>query len=133
MPIISVEAQNASLANDYGPTHGAQSPDNLELGIWDDDPRFGGAELPADGGYARVPISHSDFSTPADGKTTILVQLADSTDEWPTPGKWWVIIDADTGDLWDGDALNTPVVVAGAGSFDPMPVTVYHPDALEDE
>jgi hypothetical protein len=138
MPIISTEAMNASLANDYGPTRGAQAADNLELGILTGDPRFGGVEFDSAGGYTRLPVDQdTDWATPADGKITALLQFPDSTDAWTVAGDvaqgtWWQLYDADTGDAWDGDALDEAIVVTDAGSFAVMPVTVYHPDALVD-
>lgn len=139
MPIISVEAMNASLANDYGPEHGPSSPDSFLLSIFTDDPRYGGEEFDLDvGGYTRVAVAHTDFDTPSEGKIKVIVQEPDATDAWtvagdPAKGTWWALRDADTLDIWDADALDEPLVVPGAGTFDPMPVVIYHPELIDPE
>lgn len=135
--LISVEAQNASLGNDYGPNKGASAPTALQVALWDGDPRESGtAELPSTGGYARVTGIPNDGTTWPDAPTggaitSAPIDFGTSTDEWPIDAKWWVIFDdADGTTAWDanpitGDGLSvstagTPVMVQVVPTYNLM-------------
>lgn len=129
MAIIDVEAMNASLANDYGPTRGPQAADSHEIALYDAHPWQGGVEIEGDG-YTRATILPADWSVPEDGATS-----ADGLFGAPTgPGDWdqathWVAVDPATDVRWDADALSEPLVVTAGGTAPQITVTVYHPDA----
>jgi hypothetical protein len=131
MPIRDVAAQNASLDNDYGATHGPNAPDSHELALFDADPTVDGVELADttevdDGaggtttvanGYARVTVTNDATWAAADGgrkETVDPVQFADAVAAWET-ARYWALIDPVTGYVWDCAPLAAPVDVSVAG------------------
>lgn len=136
MPIRDVAAQNASLDNDYGATHGPNAPAVHYLALFSGDPMVdvaegGGVEIASttdvdDGaggtttvanGYARVAVANDATWAAADGgrkETVDPVQFADALAEWPATVTHFALLDAG-GVMWDCAPLADPVDVTGAG------------------
>lgn len=121
MSLLSVEAQNASLAMSYGAAKGTSAPANLEVALFDGDPANGGTELTSAGGYEAVTVPN-DATTwpdaPADGEiVSAPIVFPTSTAAWSATALYWLIRDAATGDWWDAMPLpdeGITVPVAGA-------------------
>lgn len=135
MPIRDVEAQNASLANDYGPTHGPNSPDSHDLALFNGDPMVvdpsddPGVEVTGPG-YGRGVIDMADWSVPSGGSILATGAMPTPTGEWDE-GTHWALFDGDT--MWDTGALQEPVNVTGAGDPPLVNVQIFHPDSLTDD
>lgn len=132
MALVSVAAQNASLAMSYGASHGSLAPDNLEVALYVGDPANGGTELSATGGYVAVTVANDGATwpdAPADGAiTSAPIAFAASTDAWSDTADWWLIRDADTGDAWDSGLLSDPVGVFRAGVVARPSLTAFYED-----
>lgn len=128
MAIIDVEAMNASLANDYGPTRGPNAAASHLLALFDAHPWQGGVEIGGTG-YTRAVILPAGWSTPADGSMTATGTFGTPTGDWDEASHW-VLIDPATDVMWDADALDVPLVVTAGGTAPQVIVTVYHPDAM---
>jgi len=133
MPIKDVDAQNASLDNDYGANHGPASPDAHELALFNGDPMFDGVEITGDG-YAPATVSNDSGWPDADGGAKARAITFDA----PT-GAWdafdhWLLRDPDTGIGWDCGATTEDGNITAASSVGPIiTVQIFHPDSLTDE
>lgn len=135
MPLLSVDARNASLDGDYGTTRGPHAADSHELALVTVDPSIVADPLANEvtgGGYERPLVAPTDWTAAVGGAkaTTLPVQFADATDTWSGEAKWWVLVDADDHTTcWDSGALNVPLnVVAGPGPA--VQITVFYVDDL---
>lgn len=113
MPLIAVAAQNYMLDRMW-----SAAPDTpVEVGLLSGDPRAGGVELAATGGYARYTVGTwgAFWTAAADGvKQSIEFDFPMPTDAWPVAAAWeGIYVD---GVLWDAAPLLEPVVVTGPGS-----------------
>lgn len=147
MPLLDIEARNASLDNDYGATHGPNAPASHELALYAGDPAEGGLELEAttevedaDGiitvmpnGYARVTLPNDATIWPpaADGlKESVLISFPVSTEAYSATATHWALIGAD-GAYWDAAELMTPADVTGPGQTPVLTLSVFY-DELTD-
>lgn len=138
MPILSVEARNRSLDNDYGPDRGPNAPDAHQVILYIGDPRLGGLEVSSVGtGYVR-PVLDSDtaWDPAADGSkaNTGGITWADSTDSWGVITHWGLADDDDPTVVWDTGQFAVPIdattpggtFVLGAGAL-----TIFYTDNLD--
>lgn len=134
-----IAAQNASLDNDYGPTRGPHTPDELEVALLET--RDVATELsattdvegvPTGNGYARPTHSSDDWLAAADGVKTTSVPLNFGTPTlaWQT-ARWAALIEPVTGVVWDVVKLVEPVTVTGAGSPVLGPISVAYTGDFE--
>lgn len=151
---MHVNAQNRSLDNDYGSTHGPNSPASFTLGLFTGDPLADGEEvtdttevdtLDADGnvtgteevanGYARAAVAHSDFLPAADGvKTSDPVGFPDTLAEWPDTVTHWQLFDASTGEAWDsGELVDGGLEVSGPGSGPTVALSIFYADSVQED
>lgn len=128
MPLLSVDAMNASLDNDYGTTRGPNAADSHELMLLDESPEFDGVEITG-GGYARPAVAPEDWDAADGGSKGVFVQFADATGAWSAPAKYWALVDAaDHTTVWDYAALNEVLVVSEAGPGPGIQVTAFYAD-----
>lgn len=151
---MDTAAQNASLDNDYGTTHGPNSPASFLLALFTGDPEGDGLEvedatevdvLDGDGnvtgttleanGYARAAVAHSDFAASVDGvkATTDPVQFADALAEWPDTVTHWQLYAVDGTTAWDSGVIEgggLDVTEAGAGPA--VSVSIFYADAVQE-
>jgi hypothetical protein len=148
--IGSLAAQCASLANDYGATHGPNSPTSFEVALLIVDDDTGGlVEVPTTtdvededtgvattvaNGYARATVANDSTTFPApDPATGVLttppiIGFPASTAEYPGDVVAWALYDG--GVLWDWNyfATGQRITVSDAGIV-PMPVlSIYYND-----
>ncbi len=127
MPILDQAAQEASLDNDYGVTHGPHAPDSFEVALFDVDPTLGGVEL-AGNGYAPGTIGNdADFAPAADGvkQSAAPVAFPDATAPWET-ARYWVLRDPLTGVRWDYAPLAQPLDVTAAGPGPTVALAIFY-------
>lgn len=151
---MDTAAQNKSLDNDYGTTHGPNSPTSFLLALYVGDPENGGVELAnqtevdvvdASGvvtgtqllpnGYAPAAVAHADFAAATAGvkATTAPVQFADATQEWPDTVTHWQLVDAGDGTRWDAGLLaEDGLTVTGAGPGPTVAVSIFYADAVDE-
>lgn len=146
---MDLAAQNASLDNDYGETHGPHSPDSFQLALFVGDPLSGGEELAGqtevdadgggtelvDNGYARPAVQHSDFTPAAEGikATSLPVQFPDVLAEWPDTVTHWQLYADDGVTAWDGGAISDPQLdVTGAGPGPTVSLAIFYADSVEE-
>lgn len=127
---LSVDAQNIALDAWLGAGAAAGMPAAFEVAMFAGDPTSGGTELTSDGGYVRLAVPNDGTTWPgaADGATTSAeVPVADSTDDYSATATDWVLYDAaDHTTAWfTGSFANGGVAVIGAGSIDPLVLTVF--------
>lgn len=114
-----------SLDNDYGITHGPNSPDVHEVALLTAD----GVELDPDisPGYARATVAAEDWPAAIAGSKSVLVTFGEPTAEWQTAAGWQ-LIDPANGVLWDRGDLFDQLVVTGPGAAPLVAITVsYQP------
>lgn len=134
MGLLSIAAQNASLANDYGANTGPNAATAHEVAFYAGDPENGGVELDSAGGYARPLLTNdgTNWAAPAGGAVSSgTVDLPTSTDEWtaggfPAVADYFLLIDSITGDFWDSGLLADPISVDAAGETPHAQLTVYY-------
>lgn len=133
MPIRDVAAQNASLDNDYGATHGPASPDAHELALFAGDPMTDGVEITG-AGYAPAAVSNDSAWPAADnGSKSRDVTFAAPTGEWDE-ATHWLLRDPVTGAGWDCAPFDEPLDVTAASDTGPLvTVQIFHPDSIADE
>lgn len=151
---MDVAAQNASLDNDYGTTHGPNAADSFELALFIGDPLADGTEVESitevdtfdgegaptgtelvENGYARAAVAHGDFAPAVDGEksTPDPVPFPDALAEWPGPATHWQLYDADTGAAWDsGEFAEDGLDVTGPGAGPLVRLSIYYADAVTD-
>lgn len=121
---LDVAAQNAALdallSRDL-----SGIPTTFEAALFTADPRLGGVELDATGGYARPTISLdlTDFPAAVGGqKVSVEVTYADATAGWSDTAPYVVLIDAaDSTTQWYLVPLTEEIDVTEAG---PVPTAV---------
>lgn len=127
MTVRDVQAQNASLNNDYGATCGPNAPAEHELALFFGDPLQDGVELDiADcPGYYRMTIEQADWPAAVDGSKELLLQLYAPTGEWQTAATHWALIAA--GEVvWDVGQLAEPLVITGAGDGPQILISIFY-------
>lgn len=118
MTLLSATEQNRSLALFYGASRGAGSSATHELALFTGDPRTGGTELTATGGYARVSITNDGTNWPAPSGGMILgadQTFAASSGAWSDTATWWVLYAVDSGEMADGMPLDDEIDVSVTG------------------
>lgn len=128
MPLLSVEAMNASLDADY-------ATNDHELALFISDP-FLEAD-PEDvevsgGGYARATVEPADWSAAANGQkaTPTPVQLPSTTGAWLDDATHWGLWDTVEGCWRDAGPLAAPLEVTGAGAGPMVSPVIYYDDAV---
>lgn len=117
MALTDVNAQNASLDNDYGDGAGSAAPSAFQLGLFFGDPDNGGTELTSAGGYVRPVLANTtaNFPDAVDGLKTVPVDLADATGAFSdTITHWRFFDDADGTTAWDSGQFANEVSVDSA-------------------
>lgn len=117
--LVSVEAQNASLNNDYGTTRGPNAANSHQLVLLD----LNGVEV-VGSGYARTTILPADWDAAVDGQKTAIVTVSDPTGPWTTATSF--LLYGSDGYDWDSAELVDPLVVPEAGTLSPVVVTVQY-------
>lgn len=126
---LSDTARAKSLANDFGPTRGPNSPDQFLIAIYDDNPEFGGVELDTGScpGYARATVDNDDFAVGTVGMS-VTGSMADATGAWTQIGRYLVLLNAaDDTEAWDYTAISA-LRVREAGPVDDVEFTVFYSD-----
>lgn len=123
MPIRDVAAQVASLANDYGASHGPHSPSSFQLALFMGDPNEDGIEVPStttivdedtgdesvvSNGYAPATVPNNGTSFPAPDPASGILEtpaftFPASTAEYPDTVTHWLLRASGVG--WDTGAL----------------------------
>lgn len=129
MPLLSVEAMNESLDNDY-------AVNDHELVLFFEDPSLAAdpldVELVSTGGYARVTIAASDWAAAANGQktTTDWVQFPSTTAEWPEAATYFGLWDT-VESIWrDFGPFASPLEVTGVGAGPLVSPSVFYDDAV---
>jgi hypothetical protein len=135
MPLRDTTAMNASLDNDYGTTHGPNSPTSgHEVCLFIGDPLTTGVEA-SGGGYARVTLAHSGWAAAAAGykAPTNPVQFPATTAAWTGEVTHWALISHDDHTtMWDCGPLTYPLDVTAASTTGPvLTFAVYYAEILE--
>lgn len=144
MPIRDQVAMEKSLDNDYGPTRGANSPDEFEVALFSGDPENGGLEisdeteidLPGGGidvvanGYARAVLDNDDWDPAAGGIKSAEVTFAAPTQAWETITHWG-LYDPVEGVWWDCAPFAEPLDVTGAGPAVDVTLSVFYDNLPE--
>lgn len=131
MPLIDVIAENVALDACYGDNHSTTWPDSVTIRLFDGDPRDGGVELDAVGGYEGLTVTNDDTTFPpadAGAKTTPLLDFGTSTDAWSASATW-AVIEADS-ILIEAFQFDTPVTVAEAGVSVQVQLVLFHEDVV---
>lgn len=134
MPILDTVPMNVLLAATFGPDRAAIAPDEWEVALWCGDPADDSSFEQTGGGYARVTVDSDDFPAYAsltDGSTFVLVEFAAASAEWVDETTHWVLIDP-AGNIGPYGELSEPLDVTGAGTFDPVAVTLFFDDPTEE-
>jgi hypothetical protein len=129
MPLVSDDGENAALAACYGDGHAANWPASFSLSLFDGDPRSGGVELAASGGYAAVAVANNstNFPAPVSGEiVTPSFSFPTSTGAWSGEATWWVLRDGAT--LLEGGELDDPVDVTTSGTTVQVSLSIFHDD-----
>lgn len=127
---MDTAAMDALLDAGYGTTRATHCPASHELALFYGDPRDGGTELAADGGYARVTVDAADWSAASGGeKTTAWMQLPPTTDAYSSMATHWALI-ASGEVLWDSGPLTEPLEVTGAGDGPLVRAVVRFADSI---
>lgn len=120
MALVSIEAQNASLDNDYGTTRGPNAADSHEILLLDED----GIEL-AGSGYARPTVLPADWPAADGGEKTVVAEFGIPTGAWVKAVAWQAL--GDDGFLWDSVPIVPPLEVTGASvAAVPVAITVAY-------
>lgn len=149
---MDLAAQNASLDNDYGTTHGPNSPASFLLALFVGDPLAGGVEvsnlsevdvLDDDGnitgteivsnGYARAAVAHADFAPADEGikATTNPVAFANALAEWPDTVTHWQLYATDGTTAWDSGAIADPLLdITAEGPGPTVALSIFYADAV---
>lgn len=143
MPIRDTAAQNKSLDNDYGATHGPNAPTNFEVALFIGDPMLDGIEVTPTSeteagtvanGYLRADLANdASWAAAVDGlKTTAAsVQFPTTLAEYPGTVTHFALIDAaDSTTMWDCAPLVEPLDVTSAGAGPAVSLTVFYDDAV---
>lgn len=148
MALRDVAAQVASLANDYGATHGPHSPNTFEVALFIGDPEEDGIEVspttlvenedtgvesPVTNGYAPATITNDGSNFPAPDATTGILTTAEiafpaSLAEYPDTVTHWLLRDADTGTGWDTGAFprDEQIAVESSATTVRVQLSIYH-------
>lgn len=133
MPIKDTAAQNASLDNDYGATHGANSPAAHELVLFSGDPMIDGIEITGSG-YAPAAVANDAGWPSADGGSkSRIVNFAAPTGPWDEADHW-ALRDPVSGTVWDCAPLTEPLDITSASPFGPaVSIQIFASDSLTDD
>jgi hypothetical protein len=122
---MDTAAANIVLAATFGPDRATHVPDTCVIRLWVGDPDTDGVEQSGPG-YAAVTVSMDDWPAYAalvDGSTSVLVDFADATGEWPDDCTHYTVEVG--GSVVFSNGLAVPVEVGGAGSIPPVLATVF--------
>lgn len=129
MPILDDAAANASLANDFGPTRGANAPDSHEVELWDGDPTIDGSAELSGNGYAPATVLPAAWSTPAGRAISALATFGTPSGPWDESTHY--VLRGDDGNLWDFGAWAESLQVTEAGDPPTAAVEVFYRDPTE--
>ena len=129
MPIRDIVAMNASLANDYGATHGPNAPEEHELAIFDGDPSVEGVEV-AEQPRATV-TNDAGWADPENGQVArvVPVQMPDATAAYDAD--YWALIAG--GVMWDYGPLTEPLEVTEAGPGPLVSPVIFYDESVGTE
>jgi hypothetical protein len=132
MSLVSIDAQNASLDNDYGASTGPAAAAAHQVALFVGDPLAGGTELTSDGGYVRPVVTNNGTNWPgatSGATTSVTIAFDASTDAWSgIPTHWLLYDDADGTTAWDSGELDptAPISVDVADVVVEVTLTVYY-------
>lgn len=130
-------AQQLALKATYGASKHTDAPASFKFAIFAGDPRKGGVEMDAAGGYAAVTVTNNgtNFPAPADGQVTGAFQtFPTSTGAWTAAGvaadgTHWLLRDATTNAWYDSGELEEVASVDVAGvAVSARPIVFYFDD-----
>lgn len=133
MPLGDVTEQQAFISAYFG-ADDSGVPSSFDAALFTGNPYDEGVEVDYPG-YDRVTVTNNttNFVPGADGSATAEVSFPDATDAAGTgssvvtdDGLAWVLYNGSAISAWE--FLDSSVAVDGAGSVEPIEVTVYHPN-----
>lgn len=134
MAVLSVEARNKSLRDDYGSDKGPNAPTSLRVHLYAGNPADDDSVEVTGGGYdfATVPNDDTYWSNaPADGAMNpdgVDFVFTDTPDVIATH---WVFEDDDNaGEFWDTGQLAEQILIPDGGGTVSVVCTVNYPDPL---
>ena len=127
MPLISTTAQANSIKGMYGDSRAAHMPATLKVHLYTDDPREGGTELAATGGYVPLSVANSSANFPAPDAAA---ELETAFFEWTSTGAWsdvatWAQL-SDGTNLYDGGPLPQRINVTKAGTVVRVSARIFY-------
>jgi hypothetical protein len=139
VPLVSIAAQNKSLDNDYGATHGANAPAAHTVRLWIGDPEVDGIEVPdtteteagtVANGYAAV-VAANDATTWAaavDGqKVSVFIEFPAALEAYPdTITHFTTESSTDSTEVWDSGPLLEPIDITSAGDGPSAQLTIFY-------
>ena len=128
MPLGSVEYEDKTFRACYGSQHSAAWPASFTVHLFADNPRDGGAELPAEGGYAPPTIANDDtnFPAPTGGEQEVSLVTITATGPWSVTAYYAGLKDP-AGVLVEYVELAAPLEVLAAGDVN-IPLNFWHDD-----
>jgi hypothetical protein len=139
VPIHDIDAQDKSLDDDYGASHGSNAPASHDLALFFSDPLLASdpttVELDSTNspGYARVTINNDATWAAASGGQKLLaagyVTMPDPTDTWLQTATHWGLLGSD-GKWWDCGELQAPLIVSSAGSGPVVSPAIFYGNYL---
>jgi hypothetical protein len=137
VPIHDVDAQDKSLDDDYGASHGSNAPASHDLVLFFSNPmlvsdpttvELDSTDCP---GYGRATITNDATWAAASGGQKALaagsVALPAPTAAWATSATYYGLLGSD-GKWWDCGPLLAPLVITSAGPAPTVaPVIFYNP------
>lgn len=128
MPLIDLTAQANSLRADYGDSHAAHMPATYHVHLYTDDPRNGGVELTATGGYAALAVANSSANFP---DPDAAAELTTAEFQWTATAAWsdvatWAQISDGAGVLYDGAPLPARINVTQADTIVRVSARIFY-------
>lgn len=127
MPIGDVAEKQLILDSLFGANASSAMPVSHDIALFTGNPYDDGVETDYPG-YARVTVDN-DATWPdadVDATKTVEVEFPDATDAASDDITTWVMFNGTAITAWE--FLDGPIAIDGAGTLDPVGVTVYIPD-----
>ena len=116
---LDSDAQANALDALLGDDRGAKMPASFEVALFNAHPDFGGTELSATGGYARVTVANDSTTFPdaSPDKTSAPIPFAAATGAWSDTATHFLLLDAaDSTTRYFAGLLDDEVDVLVAGT-----------------